>query len=217
MGLAFPLSLAEFFDRLRIATMGFSPSDPFVTSRTRGGELLTAQVGTILWQGSVRLLPDYHAEAAWVQAMLAYLRRTGGAFLATPGHYRGPSFDPGGVMLGTSAPQIDAFGAAADQVRLRGLPPGYVLATGDLLSFAYGPSLAQRACHQVVWGGAAAGDGKTPLLTVAPALRPGALVGAGVELVRPVIKARLSAMPGYGNLGPLMTDGLFFDFVQALD
>ena len=82
---------------------------------------------------------------------------------------------------------------------MAGLPAWYVLTRGDYLAFDYG-SPSRRALHKVVsLTVQASAGGVTPVFEVTPLIRPGALVGAVVTLVRASCKARI--MPGSVSKG----------------
>lgn len=216
MAISFPVPLADFFGRLRIAELVLAPTDPTVISRTRGGEVLAAQIGNVLWSGSVALSRAHHGEAAAVQAMLALLRRSGGSFMASPVQRRGPLLDPEGALLGAATPQIHIVEANNRDIRIQNLPAGYTLSPGDYLSFTYGGAPLRYAFHQLVTGAIANGSGVTPVFEVTPPIRAGITLPATVKLVDPAFKAVLVSTPGYGAFHRVFADGLSFDFVQTL-
>lgn len=216
MALSFPLSLAEFFNRLRIASLELAPTDATVTSRTRGGEVLTAQVGNVLWQGIAQLTPHYRADADAVRALLQLMRRPGASFLATPAHRAGPIADPVGTILGAAAPKIDLIDANRRDVRIKDLPAGYVLSAGDYLSYTYGSSPTRYGFHQMVHGATANGSGVASGLEVTPPIPAGVSATIGVTLVAPVFKAVLAGAPGYGAILPASVDGMQLSFVQTM-
>lgn len=216
MALTFPLPLAEFFNRLRIASLELAPTDATVTSRTRGGEVLTAQVGNVLWQGIAQLTPRPRADADAVRALLQLMRRPGASFLATPSHRAGPIADPEGAILGAAAPKIDLIDANRRDVRIKDLPAGYVLSPGDYLSFTYGSSPTRYGFHQLVQGATASGGGVASGLELTPPLPAGVSATIGVTLVKPVFKAVLAGAPGYGTISRASVDGMQLSFVQTL-
>jgi hypothetical protein len=99
----------------------------------------------------------------------------------------GPQLDPDGSTLGESEVTILAIDDDNKRMSLQGLPVGYTLSIGDMLSFAYGSAPSNVALHRVVEAAAAVGDadGKTGLFEVRPHIRPGADADASVTLVRP--------------------------------
>lgn len=216
MALTFPLQLDQFLEGLRVRLSELEPTDNTIVSRTRGGEQLTAEVGNVLWRGSAELTDYYHADADAIRAKLAILRRAGASFFVRPTHRIGPIKDPKGLILGGAAPNLQSVSANNREIRIAGLPAGYVISPGDYLSFAYGTSPVRYAFHHVVTGGTANASGLTPLIELTPHIRPGSIVGAQISLVRPQFKAVLAAKPGYGALRPLLTGGMGFEFIQTL-
>ena len=85
--LTFPLSHATFWLRLPIARETFEIASAVETSRTRGGEILTADLGASLWSGKIELGPMTQAEARAITGVSTRLpavrkssARTTGAF-----------------------------------------------------------------------------------------------------------------------------------------
>lgn len=216
MALAFPLQLNQFFDGLRIHVSEFDPTDATITTATRGGEQLTAEVGNVLWRGTAELTDYYHADADAIRAKMAILRRAGASFFVRPSHRVGPIADPAGAILGAATPTLHSVLANNRDIRITGLPADYAISAGDYLSFAYGSNPVRYAFHQAVNGATASGAGTTPVIEVTPHIRPGFSIGAAVVLVRPFFKGVLSARPGYGSIRPLFTGGMGFEFVQTL-
>jgi hypothetical protein len=54
------------------------------------------------------------------------------------------------------------------------------------------------------------------MLEVVPNLRPGAVTGLTVLLIRPACKARLLPEPTYGSGRQAISRGASFDFIQTL-
>jgi hypothetical protein len=102
------------------------------------------------------------------------------------------------------------------ELRVTGLPSGYVLSAGDMLSFQYGASPVRYALHRIVVGGTASSGGLTPMLEVVPNLRAGAVAGLTISLIRPACKARLLPDPTYGAGRQALSRGASFDFIQTL-
>lgn len=216
MALSFPLPLAQFFSNLPITEGKPYLGTAAVTSRTRGGAQLRAQIGERLWQGSARLAARYHGDADAISARLALLEEAQGSLLVSVRRQAGPGpiADPSGARLGGAEPKLHSVAANNVELRLNGLPPGYELRDGDYLSFNYG-SPVRWAFHQIVVGGIADGTGQTPLMQVVPHIRPGYVTGAAVQLVQPVFKAVLVSA-SHGNRVKLVDTGLGFDYIQTL-
>jgi hypothetical protein len=213
--ITYPMSLPAFFGGLRVASCTFSLPEALQFEETGGGEVVTAALGVRLWQGEVTLAADHHGGMAAAEAAVSAVREAGASFFAFPSHKPAPAVDPDGRFLGASVPQIASL-PSARSLSLSGLPAGYVISAGDFLSFAYGTP-ARFALHQVVIGGAAGAAGVTGEMAVTPAIRPGAVVGAAVALVRPF--ARVRYLPGSlrpASYGPAIGQGLSFSFRQTL-
>lgn len=219
MALTFPLTLAQFWSLLPIASCVFDLPETVASSRTRGGELLQAETGTRLWTAEVRLGEMTRAEAAQVLPLIHLLRGAGRSFMASDPLRAFPQADPAGTTLGTATVQIASLASNARDLTLKGLPSGYVLRRDDMLAFAYAASPTRFALHQVVSGSVtAASTGVTPTIEVVPPIRPGAAVDAAVTLKRPSLKAQIvpdSVQPGQVRSGG-MVEGVSFRLQQTL-
>jgi len=215
--LTFPLPLVDFFAGLKISTMPFDLGESLLSSQTGGGEIITVDNGPRLWSGSVSVPPNYHVPMRQVEALAHTLRQGGRSFFVTDTTAGYPAADPDGTTLGASTPAIASLDADNKRLTIDGLPAGYVLTRGDMLSFTYG-SPTRHALHQIVTSSVTAdGAGLTPLFEVTPFIRPGAAVDAAVTLVQPYCKAVL--VPGSYQAGvrnPGMTSGFSFSFQQTL-
>lgn len=216
MAVTFPVSVADFFGKLHVAALALEPTDAVQVSRTRGGEVLSADVGAVLWRGSARLTPEYYDDMDGLRALLMLIRRPGGSFMVSPPYRRGPIADPNGAILGASTPQIHSLEGNNRELRIKGLPPGYVLSAGDYLSFEYGTNPLRYAFHQIVTGAAADGSGVTGQLEVFPVLRPGVVLDTPVKLVAPEFRAVIEETPEYGRMADLATNEVSFSFIQTL-
>lgn len=151
-----------------------------------------------------------------MEALLALMDQPGASFLCHDPRYIGPASDPTGSVLGSRTVTIHMVAINMRELRITGLPSGYVLSPGDMLAFQYGSGPVRHALHRIVVGGTASGTGLSPLLEVVPSLRPGAVAPLPVSLVRPACKARLLPDPGYGSGRQAMSRGASFDFIQTL-
>ncbi|SHI91104.1 hypothetical protein [Wenxinia saemankumensis] len=174
----FPVPLSGFFADLGRLSVVFDLAEAVETSELTGGEILCASVGPRLWQGSVTVLPYRSAALERAAARLRRLQDPDASFLVMPPHMQRPGQPAatiGGIQNGR-------------ELRLN-MTPGATVRAGEFLSFSYGSSPVRRALHQVLQDATAASGGLTPWVEVTPAIRPGATVGAAVELARPVCKA----------------------------
>jgi len=215
--LTFPLTLEQFFHLLPVGQSRMSPGEALAVAETGGGEVLTADIGTALWAGQFDMGPMLHSEAAAIAPVLNLLRRAGASFLVADPTRPWPKADPEGAFLGASTPTILAVGGSLRELSLQGLPPGYPLSRGDLLSFQYGSTPVRHALHEMVGSAIADGSGKTTMIEVTPPLRPGAAAGIAVQLGWPRCKARL--VPGTTDPGSsrhTITSGATIRWSQTL-
>lgn len=220
MSFSNPATKSEFFDTLPIQDVQLALRRQVQINNLGGGEILQAELAPAIWGGSVALAAMPKRQAAAIQAQLAALEAPGRVFQAYKAHQIGPAEDRLAATLGAASPAISELdSAAADGLKLDGLPAGYEISAGDFLAFDYDQGTGpRRALHQVVVGAVADGTGALPdFLRLAPAVRPGALVGTAVELVKPHFLAVL--VPGsvsYGITVGNVTSGMRFDFRQTL-
>lgn len=218
MALTYPLALAVFADSLLVSQNSFHLPEQVQQSRTAGGEQLGADVGERLWTGQIMLGRMTRAEAGRPEVLIDLIRQAGRSFLIYDRYRTNPLLDPLGTILGAASVTILALGGDARELSLSGLPVGYTLSAGDYLSFAYGSAPVRQALHRVVNTTVVAnGSGQTTLFEVTPALRPGAIATAPVQLK----KAFCKAVAVYGSIEEAtrqstMTEGLGFSWVQSL-
>jgi hypothetical protein len=214
--LSFPLATAVFWDRLPISQLDLDLGEAMELSRTASGDVLTADLGDRLWQGSVTLGRMTYAEFGEVEAVLEALRQAGRSFLAYDRRRPGPKLDSSGAVLGAASPVIASLGVTARTLTLGGLPSGYGLSSGDYLGFAYSGGGAP-GLHRIVSPAQADAGGVTGEVEIIPALRPGPQVGNGVNLMRPLMQAKL--IPGSVNKGTSrrgITEAVSFSFTQTM-
>jgi hypothetical protein len=218
MAAVFPLSLPSFFDALPIAQVSFDLPEVSEMSRTAGGDLMVASLGTRLWQGQVTLGRLTRAEARRAKTLIDLAQGSEASFMAYQVQYPAPALDPQGGGLNGFTPRIRQVLADARLISLKGLPPGYVLSRGDMIAFSYRTEPVRFALHAIVDDGVTVlGTGQTNSFEVRPHIRPGAAVDAAVTLVKPACKARI--IPGTvspGQARRFITEGMAFEFLQTL-
>ncbi len=217
MALTFPLSLANFADKLKIVSVKWQLQRRDEVSGLGGGQVLTAQLSPPLWTGSVTLAPLYHGEADQIQALIESLDGSLNDFYLYSPRRAYPQADPTGSILGAATPQIAALGPDNKSIQLQGLPNGYKLTAGDFLHFDYGSNPVRRAFHRLMETGSANGSGTTPMLEVRPHIRPGAVVGAVVTLIKPA--ARCFIVPDTfdpGETAAMIAGGMSFQVMQRI-
>ena len=212
---SFPMPLAEFWSPLRVASLSLSLPAAAEISRTAGGEIIVAELGARLWTARVTLAPIGIADAAALQVKLRLLQRAGATLFVSPRIGDHPARDPNGVIAASNVTIAD-LPVGNQTMSLVGLPSGYALSAGDYLAFNYG-NPAIQAFHQLVGDARADAAGIVPAFEIVPQLRPGAIVGASVTLVKPAFRALM--LPGSLNEGALQRtrlSGVTFDLIQTL-
>ncbi len=205
-----------FFDTLKISAVRWWLNEPFEINRLGDGSILKSSLGAALWQVEATIARAHHRDLADVEARVAKLQRPGQTFLAHDPRHEYPRADPGGVILGAATPVIHTLAENNREIRLSGLPEGYVISDGDLIGWQYGSAPVRHALHRVVAGATASGAGLTPLIEVAPFVRPGVIPGTtAVQLIRPPIRAVLESAD-YGSGTALFTQGARLRFIQTL-
>jgi len=188
MALSFPLGLAAFQDLIPQVSVTMTLGEAMLANQTGGGEVLTSAYGTRLWRGSVVGRGQPYVDLDQITARIELLLSAGASFLVTQSSRRGPIDDPDGTTLGAATPSITTFSVNNRDVTFGGLPAGYTLRRGDLLSFTYLSNPTRYALHRVVTPATANGSGVTST-EVVPPVRPGYATPAAITLVRPVCKA----------------------------
>lgn len=192
MAITYPIPLDDFFGQLSIEH-GARFYLPGVRehSRTRGGEILSAQRGNSLWRCEVTAITRATRDLMALQGKLELLDRTGGSFLARALPACGPAADRDGAIISTAAPKVRVYPNNRTELGLKDLPGGYVLTSGDLLSIKYGE---KYSLHRLLENATATQNGTTSAVAVNPPIPLGVAQDDPVTLYRPVIKALL--VPG---------------------
>lgn len=210
----FPLPLSDFVDALPLKRVTFRLADEAGVSRTRGGDVIRHRRGARLWGGELEIDIDHHDAQAGAEALLARLEEPDASFLLYDIRKPMPVSDPAGAVA-SSPVKIAGLSADGWSLSLSGLPAGFQITCGDLLSFTYGTSPLRYALHRATIPASANSQGATGAFDVVPPIRPGAVVGAGVKLVKPVLKARL-VEADYGKGKATISDGGRARWVQSL-
>lgn len=211
MALSYPVSLANFSNRLRVRRLSLHAPTPVKQSQTAGGEIIRARQGATLWEGQCGLSFDHHAPAREIRVMLDLLMDAGASFLLSPAGYAGPA--SGSVGAGPFT--LTSVAANNRDVTLGGLAASSVLTRGDYLSFTYGSNPVRYAFHQVVSLSAVASGGGAVTVEVFPPVQPGWSAGAVVLLKAPRLKAIVVDREA-GESVRVFHDGMSFTFRQVL-
>ncbi|MBC9246747.1 hypothetical protein H4P12_08480 [Paracoccus sp. 11-3] len=217
MAYSFPLTTAQFLSYLPIQDMSFDIPEAIELSETGGGEILTADLGTRLWEGEVILGILTEEERDFATAMLDVLRRPGASFLVHDVRRPAPRHDPDGTILGNRDVVLDTVSGNNRELRLAGLPVGYQFRRHDYLAFRYGSDPVRYALHRIAEPGSSDVSGVTGLIEITPNIRPGWTPRLSVTLHRAACKAIV--LPGSfdpGRRRGTMTEGMRFRFRQTL-
>ncbi len=218
MSVTFPLPSDDWFRLLPVSSMSFDPVEHVVADMNGHGEWITDDVAPMLWEGQVTLGRMLQTEADHASVMMDLLRPAGRMFWVFDIRRPTPAADPGGLILTGSGlvPVISTLPGSNREIALSGLPAGYVLRRGDYLGFSY--QGGRRALHRVVAAQVvASGSGVTPTFELSTLIRPGAVVGTPVQLIRPAIPVMRepgSVVPG--ETRARITSGFTFRFKQTL-
>lgn len=188
MPLTFPLSLAAFADKLRIASAPFVMQEQQQLSGLGTGDVIAAQLAPSRLTAQVIIAPMPLIRAREVQALIESLNGPQRSFyLYSPANCY-PADDPGGVKLGSATVTIASVGSNNRSLALAGFPAGYKITAGDALSFDYGVNPVRRAYCRAVESATASGGGITPQFELSHPLRPGVVAGLAVTLKKPAAK-----------------------------
>jgi len=189
MAEAVPFSTAALADRLVVARVDWNLTSQDEYSGTGDSEALNHNLGSRLWMGDITTRAWPHLAARAVMSRVDML--DDGAipfYLYNPlGCY--PAYDPGGTKLGANVATIHTLSGNNKEMRLTGLPAGYVLTEGDLLAFDY--DLTRRAMLRIAKTVTANGAGLTPLFEFRPHAPLGTAAAIVVTLIKPAAKVKL--------------------------
>ncbi|AVO36595.2 hypothetical protein [Pukyongiella litopenaei] len=196
-------------DTLKVTRMTFELPVPVSMTRTRGGQINTAEVGASLWSGSISLLARDRAEAQRLRTILTALQVPGRAFHVYDPFCRRPLNDPTPSVLGSET--ITAHSASS--LTVGGLPNGFKIAAGDYIA-VYDDTPAHVNLYQftsdaTVSGGSSGAVGVQPFVRGTPT--------GNCTMERPYCEAVV--VPGEVNFGehrPGITEGISFRFQQTL-
>lgn len=196
MSVTFPLTSSVFFTSFKLASCQFRQSFGQESSGTADGRVIVKDLRPALWTAQCQTVPLTNAQLADINALVELLGEGLNSFYAYDIRKQYPAADPGGTTLGSSSVVLDSvtgnFG-----VQLSGLPVGYVLTRGDLLSFNDGTS---QMLHRIGETVSANGSGLSAQFEVRPKLSAATATAAqdspppSVSLIRPEVEMRI--VPG---------------------
>lgn len=216
MAQTFPMLLSEFFDGLPIK--GFAPdlTEAMEFSRTKGGEIFTADNGPRLWTMDLIVPAGTHAKIEQIKAKLQLLRSPGRSLLVPSMPLLYPQADPNGSIIGSSVITLTDVQPNNREISLAGFPVGYEITAGDFMSFTYGSDPVRYAMHQFASNGVATGGGEIIDIEVIDFIRPGWAVDAPVRIRKPQYKAIV--VPGSTEVlesDAMIAGGLKFSVIQT--
>ncbi|WP_411037666.1 hypothetical protein [Shinella sp. BYT-45] len=206
-----PLSLAEIYNLLPIATVKWSLQRNDELSGAGSGDVWTAELSDPLWAADVTLGVGEHDELKQCAAAIRSLEGAKQSFLLCDPTSEFPQADRTGTILGASAVTIRAVHANRRIAQLRGLPASYVLTLGDKMQLTQGSMIRFFEISKTT---AANGAGQMDV-QVMPRLPLTLAAGAVVTLVRPACPVIIhpgSHEPGIARR--TVTDGASFRALQ---
>lgn len=190
MALSFPLSVQNLADLLPIATVEWTLGEDQELSGMGSGELLAHDLGPRLWSAECSTI---EADIDTIEALRARLNALDGAmqsfYLFDP-RRPNPATDPTGAALASATVTILSIETNRKELTLAGLPAGFVLPAGTVLSVSAG-NPSRTALLQLVAGVTADGDGEAGPVELRPHLRPWIANAQAVTLLKPVAKVKL--------------------------
>lgn len=215
MAQTFPMPINQFFGNIPIRTVSQDLGEAMEFNQTEAGEITTADMGPRLWKTKFSINPDYHMPIERIKAKLNLLRQANRSVIVPSMPIQYPAYDPDGSILGASVVTIKSIAGNNRDLTLTGLPVDYELGAGDVLSFTYGSNPIRYAMHQIVSDSTANAIGDI-VVEVVDFIRPGALTGMVVNLIKPFYKGVV--VPNsteIGEAGNIISSGVSFEVVQT--
>jgi len=188
MAVTFPMSIEDFMDKLGVVKTTFHLPSLVQSKRQTGGGTVRVEPGERMWVGKVELRPYRNISIDRYSAMLELLGEGNASFFVTPSDRKGPQSDPTGVALAASTPLIRQIGSGGSEISFKGLPGGFKLNVGDMVSFV---SAGTHCLHRIQNDVTASGSGNTSLVTISPPPPPGLAIDIAVQFVQPRCMAEI--------------------------
>lgn len=190
MALAFPLARANLADLLPIETVTWSLDEGQELSELGSGEVLAHDLRPRLWMAVCSTIAADIETIEGLRGRLNALDGATNAFYLHDPRRPFPATDPTGALLGAATVTIQSIEANRKELTLEGLPAGFVLPQGTMLSVTDGDpartALLQLAAEVTATGGGVAGP-----VELRPHVRPWISADQAVTLIRPVAKVKL--------------------------
>lgn len=184
--ITFPRELPEPF---RVRSCTFEAMELQARGPARGGRIQVAELGPAVWTMRYETVPLAEANGAAWEAWLSSLRGGRRLFkawhpyrrygLAYPNGYTGLTRAIGGAFTGAAT--LISLGVGRDAATIAGLPAGYQVTPGDMISWDY--LTDSRELRRAVEP-ATASAGGIATVTIEPVARPGPPINAAVDLAR---------------------------------
>jgi hypothetical protein len=217
MTISFPLPHSAFRNLVAMSSTKFRLVGQQEVSGLAGGQIYVADMAPKYWEIDVTFINMSNDDAGDIQAIIESLDEGLNDFYWYDPRWQYPLSDPDGSILGASAVKIADLRNNNKELKLKGLPAGYVISRRDFLSFDFGTSPTHRAFHRVAAGGVADGTGVTDWIEVRTFIRPGAAINADVTLKR--ASGQFKMIPGSfdpGTARQMMTTGMSFKARQVV-
>jgi len=188
MSLASNLSLASFFDTLKIEDVSFTPNYHQELSRA-GAELLAADLAPMSYMAELSTVPLAHSEANKVIALLNSRHGALQTLLLCDSAGLYPAADITGAGWGSATPVVGTI-TNRYVCAFTGFPNNYVITAGDYLQIIYDTSryyLGQFAESKVASGG-----GAVTAVELSVALPDLIVGGEAVTMIKPAGKFRIT-------------------------
>jgi hypothetical protein len=215
MTVTYPYSLADFADKLRIASVVWDIQRNDELSGTGDGRVWQAELASPLWIGTVSLITMENDVAKQVAAKIRKLHGAQEALFLFDPLSKYPQFDPDGSILGARPVTVSSVADDLNGLSLKGLPSGYQLTAGDKMQISYGANPTRYAFLEVSEDAVANAAGVTSVFGVFPHVSPAIAADTAVILIKPACKCVV--LPGSHNPGTatkMHTDGAGFKVIQ---
>lgn len=204
---------ADLFDLCTVRDATFWPMHRQELSRTAGGATQAKDLGSALWRASFTTAPAALADAQGIEAALISLNGSAGSFLAHDVRRPFPKAHPGGYLGALTISNL--YAADAFSIKLVSPEGGLTLSAGDYIGFEYGPR-PSRALHMVTENAAPTLPGSPRRISVFPAIRPGAEVGAVVTVNRAPCEMILEPGQQAPGIREMVASSVSFSAIQIL-
>jgi hypothetical protein len=179
------MATTALMSAMRVATARFEIDWGDEVAGMRSGVIRVKQRRPDMWRAQFSIEDMPFSEYRTIRGLLADLQGSRSTFYAWDPGRQYPRADPLGQTAVGFTPQINSVNANMIGMSLRGLPNGYVLSRGDLVSFGVGVGMALHEIRSPATV-TASGAGTTPEFNVSPTIRVGTGVNSVATIYRPI-------------------------------